>query len=166
MTLSNTSFKKLTPNLVVASVERSLAFYIDVLGFIRGVTVPEQSPFVFASVVSGTVEIFLNDRDTAIKEYPGFAGGPLGATATMFLALAGCRLARGPAMQSTLWTKTRQQVEVPARKAQTAPPRRSSRMPVDPAARARRAAVRASDCVRPADRSALRRGVRGRSESR
>jgi catechol 2,3-dioxygenase-like lactoylglutathione lyase family enzyme len=89
MTLSNTSFKKLTPNLLVASVERSLAFYIDVLGFVRGMTVPEQSPFVFASVVSGTVEIFLNDRDTAIKEYPGFAGVPLGATATMFIEMEG-----------------------------------------------------------------------------
>ena len=26
-------FKKLTPNLLVASVERSLAFYVDMLGF-------------------------------------------------------------------------------------------------------------------------------------
>src|SRR5580704_13695698 len=89
MTLSHTSFKKLTPNLLVANVERSLAFYTDVLGFARGMTVPEQSPFVFASVVSGTVEIFLNDRDAGIKEYPGFAGAPLGATATMFIETEG-----------------------------------------------------------------------------
>jgi lactoylglutathione lyase len=89
MTLSHTSFKKLTPNLLVANVERSLAFYTDVLGFARGITVPEQSPFVFASVVSGTVEIFLNDRDTGIKEYPAFAGVPLGATATMFIETEG-----------------------------------------------------------------------------
>jgi catechol 2,3-dioxygenase-like lactoylglutathione lyase family enzyme len=88
MTLSPT-FKKLTPNLLVANVERSLAFYTDVLGFTRGMTVPEQSPFVFASVVSGTVEIFLNDRDTAIKEYPAFAAMPLGATATMFIEMEG-----------------------------------------------------------------------------
>jgi uncharacterized glyoxalase superfamily protein PhnB len=89
MTLSHTSFKKLTPNLLVANVERSLAFYTDVLGFARGMTVPEQSPFVFASVVSGTVEIFLNDRDAGIKEYPGFAGVALGATATMFIETDG-----------------------------------------------------------------------------
>ena len=87
MALSYTSFKKLTPNLLVANVERSLAFYTDVLGFARGMTVPEQSPLVFASVVSGTVEIFLNDRDTAIKEYPAFSGVPLGATATMFIEM-------------------------------------------------------------------------------
>jgi len=81
------SFKKLTPNLVVASVERSLAFYVGVLGFERGMTVPEQSPFVFASVTSGAVEIFFNDAAVAAREYPAFAGKPIGATATMFIEL-------------------------------------------------------------------------------
>ena len=81
------SFKKLTPNLVVASVERSLAFYADVLGFERGMTVPEQSPFVFGSVTGGPVEIFFNDAAAAIKEYPGFGGKPLGATGTMFIEM-------------------------------------------------------------------------------
>ena len=83
------SFKKLTPNLVVASVERSLAFYVDVLGFERGMTVPEQSPFVFGSVTSGPVEVFFNDAASAIKEYPSFAGKPIGATGTMFVELDG-----------------------------------------------------------------------------
>jgi len=81
------SFKKLTPNLVVASVERSLAFYENVLGFERGMTVPDQSPFVFASTTSGAVEIFFNDAAVAIKEYPAFAGRPIGATGTMFIEL-------------------------------------------------------------------------------
>jgi lactoylglutathione lyase len=78
-------FKKLTPNLLVANVERSLAFYLDVLGFERGMTVPDASPFVFASVTSGAVEIFLNDAATAIKEYPAFAGRALGATGTLYI---------------------------------------------------------------------------------
>jgi uncharacterized glyoxalase superfamily protein PhnB len=82
-------FNKLTPNLLVANVERSLAFYTDVLEFDRGMTVPDQSPFVFASVTSGTVEMFFNDAATAVKEYPGFAGKPLGATGTMFIEVEG-----------------------------------------------------------------------------
>jgi lactoylglutathione lyase len=82
-------FKKLTPNLVVASVERSLAFYIDTLGFARGMTVPDESPFVFASVTSGPVEIFFNDIAAAIREYPAFAGKSIGATGTMFIELEG-----------------------------------------------------------------------------
>jgi len=66
-------FNKLTPNLIVASVERSLAFYIDVLGFQRGMTVPDQSPFVFASVSSGAVEIFFNETAEVLKEHPDWA---------------------------------------------------------------------------------------------
>ena len=82
-------YAKLTPNLLVSNVERSLAFYVDTLGFERGLTVPDQSPLVFASVTSGTVEIFLNDAAVAIKEYPGFGGRPLGATGTMFIETQG-----------------------------------------------------------------------------
>ena len=78
-------FKKLTPNLLVANVERSLAFYVDTLGFARGMTVPDASPFVFASVTGGTVEIFFNDAAAAVKEYPAFAGLPIGATGTMYI---------------------------------------------------------------------------------
>jgi len=82
-------FKKLTPNLLVANVEQSLAFYVDTLGFERGMTVPDQSPLVFASVSSGAVEIFLNDAATAVKEYPGFGGRPIGATGTLFIEVDG-----------------------------------------------------------------------------
>jgi lactoylglutathione lyase len=82
-------FKKLTPNLLVANVERSLAFYVDRLGFARGMTVPDASPFVFASVTSGAVEIFFNDAATAIKEYPAFAGRALGATGTLYIEVDG-----------------------------------------------------------------------------
>jgi catechol 2,3-dioxygenase-like lactoylglutathione lyase family enzyme len=84
-----TAFSKLTPNLIVADVERSLTFYTNVLGFERGFTVPEQSPFVFGSVVSGPIEIFFNERETATKEYPAFAGKPLGVTGTMYIEVAG-----------------------------------------------------------------------------
>ena len=83
------SFKKLTPNLIVASVERSLAFYVDVLGFERGLTVPDESPHVFASVTSGAIEIFFNDAASAVKEYPGFDGKPIGATGTLFIEVEG-----------------------------------------------------------------------------
>ena len=82
-------FRKLTPNLLVASVERSLAFYVDTLGFERGMTVPDASPFAFASVISGAVEIFFNDAAGAVKEYPAFGGKPTGATGTLFIEVEG-----------------------------------------------------------------------------
>jgi catechol 2,3-dioxygenase-like lactoylglutathione lyase family enzyme len=81
---------KLTPNLIVSSVEQSLAFYTEVLGFARGMTVPEQSPFVFASVTSGPVEIFFNDKSTVSKESPQFAGLAIGGGGnTMFIEVEG-----------------------------------------------------------------------------
>ena len=82
-------FTKLTPNLLAANVERSLAFYVDILGFARGMTVPDASPFVFASVTAGPVEIFFNDAAGAIQEYPGFAGKPIGCSGTLFIELQG-----------------------------------------------------------------------------
>jgi catechol 2,3-dioxygenase-like lactoylglutathione lyase family enzyme len=78
-------FKRLTPNLIVADVERSLAFYTNVLGFTRGMTVPEQAPFMFGSVVSGGVEIFFNEKHIATKEFPMLAAQPIGASGTMYL---------------------------------------------------------------------------------
>src|ERR1700739_1093344 len=52
--------KKLTPNLIVRNVEASLKFYREVLGLETAITVPDQSPYVFASASNGTVEIFFN----------------------------------------------------------------------------------------------------------
>lgn len=80
---------KLTPNLVVSSVERSLTFYRDVLGFARTDAVPDESPFVFAGVQSGAVQIFLNAPGPATEEYPAFAGKPLGGTLTLFIEVVG-----------------------------------------------------------------------------
>jgi catechol 2,3-dioxygenase-like lactoylglutathione lyase family enzyme len=76
---------KLTPNLIVSDVGRSLAFYRDVLGFTVGPTVPDAPPFVFAIVQSGPVEVFLNAPEPAIAEYPAFAGRPIGGTLTLFM---------------------------------------------------------------------------------
>jgi lactoylglutathione lyase len=85
---SKLSATKLTPNLVVSNVERSLAFY-EGLGFSRGMTVPDQSPLVFAAVTSGAVEIFLNDRSTATKESPQMGGLAFGGGNTMFIEVTG-----------------------------------------------------------------------------
>ena len=83
------SATKLTPNLIVSNVERSLSFYEDTLGFARGMTVPEQSPFVFASATSGPIEIFFNDRSTVTKESPQMAGLAFGGGNTMFIEVTG-----------------------------------------------------------------------------
>jgi uncharacterized glyoxalase superfamily protein PhnB len=87
------TISKLTPNLIVADVVRSLAFYRDVLGFEVQITVPDAGPFVFAAVTHGNVEVFLNARDAAVAEYPAFSGRPLGGTLTLFMEVTGVEAA-------------------------------------------------------------------------
>jgi len=76
---------KLTPNLLVADVERSLAFYTGVLGFALALTVREQPPYVFASVTSGPVEVYFNLAGEAVKELPMLKNHPIGLSGTMFI---------------------------------------------------------------------------------
>ena len=83
--------KKLTPNLIVSNVERSLAFYRDVLGFRVEATVPDAAPYVFASLQSGDIEIFLNAPEPAIAEYPAFKDRPIGGTLTLFIEVVNVR---------------------------------------------------------------------------
>ena len=85
------TFSKLTPNLIVADVDRSIAFYRDVLGFTVAMHVPDASPYVFAGVQAGDVEIFLNAPGPAIEEYPAFKDRPIGGTLTLFIHVVGVR---------------------------------------------------------------------------
>jgi catechol 2,3-dioxygenase-like lactoylglutathione lyase family enzyme len=83
----------LSPNLIVADVERSIAFYRDVLGFTVEQTVPDAGPFVFAIVKSGAVELMLNAPGPAVEEYPAFKGRPIGGTLTLFIHITGIHAA-------------------------------------------------------------------------
>jgi len=76
--------KKLTPNLIVRNVEASLKFYREVLGLEKAISVPEESPYVFASVANGSVEIFFNDQKTVAAEYPKLAA-MIGGSLTLYM---------------------------------------------------------------------------------
>jgi|SoiMethySBSTD1v2_1073268.scaffolds.fasta_scaffold09088_7 uncharacterized glyoxalase superfamily protein PhnB len=78
----------LTPNLVVSNVERSIAFYRDVLGFTVTATVPDAAPYAFASLRHGAVEVFLNAPEAASAEYPLFGERPIGGTLTLFIGVS------------------------------------------------------------------------------
>jgi len=85
-------FKKLTPNLVVSDVEASMKFYQTVFGFQTGFTVPDQPPYVFCSVVSGSgpeggVEIFFNEKKAVEAEYPALVARPIGGTLTLYIEM-------------------------------------------------------------------------------
>ena len=77
----------------VCAMERSIAFYRDVLGFCVVTTVPDASPYVFAIVKSGPVEVFLNSPGPAVEEYPVLKDRPIGGTLTLFIRMVGIRAA-------------------------------------------------------------------------
>lgn len=81
--------QKLTPNLVVRNVAASMEFYRSVLGFQAAITVPDQPPYVFGSVTSGSVEIFFNDQKTVVEDYPALGSKPIGGSLTLFLEVEG-----------------------------------------------------------------------------
>jgi uncharacterized glyoxalase superfamily protein PhnB len=76
--------KKLTPNLVVRNVEGSLKFYREILGLEKAISVPDESPYVFAAVSNGAVEIFFNDQKTVAAELPSLAA-TIGASLTLYM---------------------------------------------------------------------------------
>ncbi len=80
--------KRLTPNLVVRNVEASLKFYQQILGLQKTISVPEQSPYVFAAVSNGTVEVFFNDQKTVAAEYPKLAAN-IGGSLTLYMEVEG-----------------------------------------------------------------------------
>ena len=88
-------FADVTPNLVVADVARSLAFYRDVLGFSLVASVPEVSPpYVFAWVQRDNVNVFLNSAES-VKEHATIASRPIGGTNTLFIVLEAATVTEG-----------------------------------------------------------------------
>ena len=74
-----------TPNLIVADIDRSTAFYRDVLGFSLVTTVPDAAPFVFVWLQRDNVHVFLNARAGAAEDLPDFAARPIGGTNSLYM---------------------------------------------------------------------------------
>ena len=83
--------KKLTPNLMVEDVARTLAFYRDVLGFQVLTTLPEQEPFDFAIVQRDSVELMFQARASLSDNVPALTGAPIGASQTFYIDVEGIR---------------------------------------------------------------------------
>ena len=83
-----------TPNLIVSDIDRSAAFYRDLLGFSVVTTVPEQAPFVFVWLQRGGVSVFLNARAAAEADLPLWAGRSAGGL-SMFMMLEADSVAAG-----------------------------------------------------------------------
>lgn len=76
--------KKLSPNLFVTNIKESILFY-EKLGFKVEQIIPDAEHPIWASVVSGDVEIMLQEKNSGTKEFTILVGKELGATLTLFM---------------------------------------------------------------------------------
>jgi uncharacterized glyoxalase superfamily protein PhnB len=83
--------KKLTPNLMVEDVARTLEFYRETLGFEVVTTLPEQAPFDFAIVQRDGVELMFQSRPSLSENVPALTGAPIGASQTFYIEVEGVR---------------------------------------------------------------------------
>ena len=97
------TLEKLTPNMMVENVAETVAFYRDVLGFNLVMTVPENTPFVWALMQRDEVEVMFQERASLTEEVPLFEGMALGGALTFYIDMQGVE---------ALYEKIRAQVQV------------------------------------------------------
>jgi uncharacterized glyoxalase superfamily protein PhnB len=66
--------KKLTPNLIVESIEDCLRFWVDRIGFEKKVEVPEGDRLGFVILARDEVELMLQSRASLAKDVPQLRG--------------------------------------------------------------------------------------------
>lgn len=80
-------FSDVVPNLIVSDIDRSTAFYRDVLGFSIVTTVPDTPPYVFVWLQRDDVSVFLNAAAGVQGDIPQLASRQVGGTATLFVMI-------------------------------------------------------------------------------
>ena len=88
-------FTDVTPNLIVSDIDRSLAFYRDVLGFSVVTSVPGAAPFVFVWMQRDEVNVFLNTVGSVKDTLPDLAARKVGGTNTLFMMIDAASPAEG-----------------------------------------------------------------------
>jgi len=75
---------KITPVLIVESIENSLPFWIDRMGFEKGTEVPEGGDTIGFVILSRSgAELMLQSAESVRKDAPQFAG--TSGTASLFI---------------------------------------------------------------------------------
>ncbi len=82
-----TSMKKLTPNIMVEDINRSIAFYKEKLGFELLATAPEEGQFVWAMLKRDEVEVMFQVRASLEEEFPALKHKEIGGALTFYIAI-------------------------------------------------------------------------------
>jgi len=76
---------KVTPVLLVDEIEKSLPFWVDRMGWLKTVEVPDGEKLGFAILVNVTAELMLQTFASAAKDGPQFVDGPGQHQSSLFI---------------------------------------------------------------------------------
>jgi len=79
---------KITPVLIVEEIEKSLPFWIDRMGFVKTVEVPEGNRLGFVILVRDGAELMLQTVESVRKDAPQFAPRAQSNTVGLFIEVA------------------------------------------------------------------------------
>ena len=77
---------KLTPELMVDDMQKTLKFYKELLGFNVTVSVPDEDPF-FVILANGDVNIMLYKREQFAEEIPAFKTQSMGGSVALYIGI-------------------------------------------------------------------------------
>ncbi len=78
------TFKGLTPNMMVTNVNDTVDYYVKFLGFQKMMTMPEEGVLDWAMLVRDSVTIMLQSQKSIAEEYPELKETAIGATLTFY----------------------------------------------------------------------------------
>lgn len=79
------AFRKLTPNLVVPDVSRTVDFYRDVLEFEVAATMPDRRPYTWAMLGRDDVVLTVQSRESIGSEIPALRERPIGGSLALYI---------------------------------------------------------------------------------
>jgi lactoylglutathione lyase len=82
-------FTRLSPNIGVKSVNESVDFYTNILGFRKIVSVPETGVLDWAMLQRESVTVMFQEEKNLVNEYKELAGKPVGGFLTFYITLKG-----------------------------------------------------------------------------
>ncbi|MDR1794391.1 MAG: VOC family protein [Erysipelotrichaceae bacterium] len=82
-------FQSITANLMVESVEESLGFYKDILGFMEVDSVPgNDGSLQFAIVIKDSCQLMFQKRESLVAEYPILAAKVTKPSISLFVMVS------------------------------------------------------------------------------
>ena len=80
-------FKKLDANLMVQSVEKSLNFYKNILGFSEVAAVPGETGLVFAILEKDGQNLMVQEKNSLVSELPSYQTEAIKPTVTIYIVV-------------------------------------------------------------------------------